>query len=414
MPTDSEGEFKRVNGFERPFDKLQILSWFICLYLILSFFLLVVPLLDDANKVWSSIIYALLLLVFVALAIKTGGVDPVDITTKRSMQATPRDIPSSELLYCCFCKCKVHKRSKHCGLCNKCVSDFDHHCKWLNNCVGGVNYKSFFRLINVGFVFTTFHFSCAVMVAVDLWREDESAKSLPAADYFAGIDRTGLLAAVLVSCGFAIMTSMMLIHLTVFHLYLQKQQMSTYDYILQQRAKKAEATGQPLAPSRSRQKVAPENSIVEEKEEDKDVGSADAIKVMVSGETMGRGGGQGAWRGPDPVAAADHPIPYLHRPDPVAAADQGKTQASQDHVCTGAVHHRAAELAPGRAKVPAGDSKEKGVEGEGLEGRVEIVAASEAGKDAGTCKAQATQSKVYLLKPLPRPAQTSLSLSAAS
>lgn len=51
------------------------------------------------------------------------------IQTLRCMQATPRDLPSSELLYCCFCKCKVHKRSKHCGVCNKCVSDFDHHCK---------------------------------------------------------------------------------------------------------------------------------------------------------------------------------------------------------------------------------------------------------------------------------------------
>jgi hypothetical protein len=283
MGTNQDGEYRRGTGFEQPFDKLQMLAWVLCLFLILSFYLIVVPLHDDTTKVWTSLVYAALLSAFVHLAIRTGGVDPVDKTTLERLQQTPRNIPSSELLYCCFCKCKVHRRSKHCGLCNKCVGDFDHHCKWLNNCVGGTNYKSFFRLINVGVLFTSFQCGCAVTAFVSVWRDPGYPMSSPAGSYFTGVDRTGLLVALGFSIGIPILVAGMLVHLILFHLYLQHKKMSTYDYILAQRAKKSASQGKPPPASRSREKVTPE--ITETRMDEANEGAPPPERV--SGRLMG-------------------------------------------------------------------------------------------------------------------------------
>eukprot|EP01117_Protostelium_nocturnum_P006939 TRINITY_DN2487_c0_g1_i1.p1 TRINITY_DN2487_c0_g1~~TRINITY_DN2487_c0_g1_i1.p1 ORF type:complete len:384 (-),score=88.93 TRINITY_DN2487_c0_g1_i1:39-1190(-) len=63
--------------------------------------------------------------------------------------------PMDNMLYspgkiCKSCNIEKPARSKHCALCNKCISRFDHHCPWINNCIGENNLRAF-----LGFVLTT-------------------------------------------------------------------------------------------------------------------------------------------------------------------------------------------------------------------------------------------------------------------
>ncbi|KAI2794477.1 hypothetical protein POX_a01076 [Penicillium oxalicum] len=48
---------------------------------------------------------------------------------------------------CSTCDFIKPARSKHCSLCQACISRHDHHCVWLMNCVGAENYKYFLSLL---------------------------------------------------------------------------------------------------------------------------------------------------------------------------------------------------------------------------------------------------------------------------
>jgi len=50
-------------------------------------------------------------------------------------------------LLCPQCEIACTSDSRHCYICNECVSRFDHHCQWVNNCIGGANHRYFLVFI---------------------------------------------------------------------------------------------------------------------------------------------------------------------------------------------------------------------------------------------------------------------------
>eukprot|EP01027_Heterolobosea_sp_BB2_P022056 GEZU01032445.1.p1 GENE.GEZU01032445.1~~GEZU01032445.1.p1 ORF type:complete len:190 (+),score=18.46 GEZU01032445.1:156-725(+) len=164
-------QFIRRNGFQRPFDSYQVLSWFLFALFIAIYACMVAPYLGFNSIVVTvaSVVYAGFVTSAVISNIYLGTSNAADPSVKRkhfavqvksnqvvsitssseggggsiSDKCAPKKSTSDEeqQQYCYICECNVHISSKHCRACNKCVKHFDHHCKWLNNCIGVRNYK---------------------------------------------------------------------------------------------------------------------------------------------------------------------------------------------------------------------------------------------------------------------------------
>ncbi|XP_069460408.1 palmitoyltransferase ZDHHC1-like isoform X2 [Ambystoma mexicanum] len=247
----------RTNGWSWPLHPLQILAWFTYFFFTVVGFGILIPLLPPHWMPAGYICTGVMFLCHLIVHLIAISMDPADDNVRaknRPLRRTVFDRSKHahviENLHCYLCEVDVSPKSKHCSSCNKCVSNFDHHCKWLNNCVGGRNYWFFLNsilsaalgsllvAIIAAYVFieyyvnpmklrTDVHFD-ALKNSTDVW-----FVFLPAAPIETQASTILALAALVVLLG--LLTVILLGQLLGFHIYLNWNRLSTYEYIMRQR-----------------------------------------------------------------------------------------------------------------------------------------------------------------------------------
>ncbi|NXK81362.1 ZDHC1 palmitoyltransferase, partial [Amazona guildingii] len=247
----------RRNGWSWPLHIFQITGWLLCLFFALVGFGILVPLLPRHWLPAGYICPGVCFIYHLVVHLTAVSIDPADANVRAKNYLGPlatfnrnQHAHVIENHHCHVCDVNVSAKSKHCGTCNKCVCGFDHHCKWLNNCVGERNYRLFLNsvlsaILGLGlllliacYVFAEFFIDPMVLRSDHRFyalknQTDRWFVFLPAAPVETQAP------AILVTTGIFILLSLMTVvllgHLLIFHIYLMRNKLTTYEYILQHR-----------------------------------------------------------------------------------------------------------------------------------------------------------------------------------
>ncbi|KAL7551076.1 hypothetical protein ACHAWF_014277 [Thalassiosira exigua] len=237
----------RTNGFQKPYNPMQIGTWLLLPTLLIQFLFFATSILPLAASIPCTIC------VFICGGFSTYfsylccKIDPIDDKLRRHLarQNGGEDVGDGEegddnTKYCWVCSIDVHESSMHCKFCNKCVSNFDHHCHWLNTCVGKANYNYFFCAVGStlslvlvrGGILAFLVISFFIQYVQEMDGGSGGSVLLRSNSWF-GLNAG--LAVAIVNCVFLaadVVCIALLVQLFFFHIRLRHESITTYEYIV--------------------------------------------------------------------------------------------------------------------------------------------------------------------------------------
>ncbi|XP_075710954.1 palmitoyltransferase ZDHHC1-like [Rhinoderma darwinii] len=141
---------KRKDGLQWPWHHFQIASWVLYLYLGITAFGFIIPLLPCS---WQSTGYSILGILFsghFVFHVLTISIDPSSLDPNVEAKKT-----KPEKMHCHIIPVTLYKeKTRFCHICEKNVFNFDHHSRILNTCVGGRNFWFYMNCIITAFLGT--------------------------------------------------------------------------------------------------------------------------------------------------------------------------------------------------------------------------------------------------------------------
>lgn len=253
----------RINGLGPPYTPTQISTWFFLPLLVLEFLFFISPVLPLQASIPCTIFFCCFVGSSTYYAYMTMYIDPSDPRllhanevnnnntdndnnanasgNSNGLSSRHRWSPEEPTRQCWICDVRVGEQSMHCKFCNKCVDHFDHHCMWLNTCVGKANYPYFFRTMVSISIMLFIQAAIHIALILDIYLGNGASKTR-AEDWF-GVNTTIPVVVVMgIFLLFNLISLSLLGQLLVFHLKLQRDGLSTYQFIVADNQRRRERT----------------------------------------------------------------------------------------------------------------------------------------------------------------------------